>query len=112
MKRNATESYVARSSLRLENTPVAINQKPQQNLGVIRRRARPTIAAAHRSQVKTRDHFHNKPRQMPLRKPLIHRDGGSKKPVPRSIWRKLLIAEPRPRIKTGLVILPNIPVMR
>src|SRR6202163_3249013 len=39
-------------------------------------------------------------------------DGGSKKPVSRSIWRKLLIAEPRRRIKIGLPILPNIPVMR
>src|SRR6266478_4177933 len=72
MKRNATESYVARSSLRLENTRgIAINQKSQQNFRVIRRR--PTIAAAHRAQVETRDHFNNKTRQMPLRKPLIHR---------------------------------------
>src|SRR5216683_2516303 len=74
MKRNATESYVARSSLRLENTRgIAINQKSQQNFRVIRRRPGPTIAAAHRAQVETRDHFNNKTRQMPLRKPLIHR---------------------------------------
>jgi hypothetical protein len=52
---------------------IAIDQKPQQNLRVIRRRARPTITSAHRPQVKTRDHFHNKTRQMPLRKPIIHR---------------------------------------
>jgi hypothetical protein len=39
-------------------------------------------------------------------------DGASKKPVSRSIWRKVLIAEPRRRIKIGLPILPNIPVMR
>src|SRR5450755_1781954 len=52
---------------------VAIHQKPQQNLRVIRRRPGPSIAATHRSQVETRDHFNNKTRQMPLRKPLIHR---------------------------------------
>ena len=52
---------------------IAINQKPQQNLRMIRCGARPTIASAHRPEVKTRDHFHNETRQMPLRKPLIHR---------------------------------------
>ena len=52
---------------------ITINQKPDQNLRMIRRRTRATIAAAHRTQVKALDYLHNKPRQVLLGKPLIHR---------------------------------------
>jgi hypothetical protein len=52
---------------------IAINQKPQQKPGMVRRRARPAIAPTHRPQVKAIDDLDDKPRQMALRKPLIHR---------------------------------------
>jgi hypothetical protein len=52
---------------------IAINQKTQQKRRVIRRRARPTIATAHRTKIKPIDNFNYKPRQMALRQPLVNR---------------------------------------
>ena len=52
---------------------VAVNQQAQQHPGMIRRRPRASISSAHPAQVETVDHFDDKPRQMLLRKPLVHR---------------------------------------
>jgi hypothetical protein len=52
---------------------VAVNQNAQQQRRMVGRRSRAPIASAHRRQVQPLNHFDNEPRQMPLRKPLIHR---------------------------------------
>src|SRR5271166_1439718 len=92
MKRNATESYVARSSFRLENTPVAYpyTSTPNSILGwcaadpapryapTIARRSSPSITSTTK-RAKCLSGSHSST------------DGGNKKPVCRSIVRKLLI---------------------
>ena len=52
---------------------IAVNQKAQQHPRMIRSRTRATISPAHPPQVETVDHFHDKPSQVPLRKPLVNR---------------------------------------
>ena len=52
---------------------VAVNQNAQQQCWVIGRRSRAPIAPAHRRQVKPVNHLNDEPRQMSLRKPVIHR---------------------------------------
>ena len=52
---------------------VAVNQNAQQQCWVIGRRSRTPIAPAHRRQVKPVNHLNDEPRQMSLRKPVIHR---------------------------------------
>ena len=52
---------------------VAVNQQAQQHPGMIRSRPRASIRPAHPAKVETVDHFDDEPRQMLLRKPLVHR---------------------------------------
>ena len=65
---------------------------------MVRRRTRTTIAAAQRLQVQPVNHFNDKPRQMPLRQPIIHRRR-QQKPVCRSTSRKLLIPPTDPGVQ-------------
>jgi hypothetical protein len=78
VRRNEPERYAvvgrtlqlaARKNIR----GIAINQKPRQKPAMARRRAGPAIAPTHRPQVKAIDDLNDKPHQMALRKPLIHR---------------------------------------
>ena len=52
---------------------VAVDNKAQQQPGMVRRLARAPVAAGHRPQVQSLDHFHNEPREVALRQPLIDR---------------------------------------
>ncbi len=52
---------------------VTVNQQTQQHPGMIRSRTRASVNPAHPPQVETVDHFHDKPSQVPLRKPLVNR---------------------------------------
>ena len=51
---------------------IAIDHNAQQQRRVIRRRTRAAVAARHRRQVQPRDHLDHEPRQVILRKPLVH----------------------------------------
>ena len=51
---------------------VAIDHDAQQHRRVIRRRTGAAVAARHRPQVQPVDHLDHEPRQMLLRKPLVH----------------------------------------
>src|SRR3954469_16998710 len=70
MKRNTTESYLARSSLRLENTR---SHKPGCPAAATAGRARAAVAPPHHPQIQAVDHLHHKASQMLLRQPLINR---------------------------------------
>ena len=52
---------------------IPINNEAKQQLRMVRRLARATIAPGHRTQIKPRHHLNHKPSQMTLRQPLIHR---------------------------------------
>ena len=52
---------------------IAVDQNAEQKAGVVGRFPRATVAAGHRPQIQPRDHLHHEPRQVPLRKPLVHR---------------------------------------
>ena len=77
---------------------IAINQNAQQHLRVIRRRTGAAIAAAHRPKVQPLDHLHNEPRQMLLRKPLVHRRRQQKPGLPIDLAK---IAHRRTGINAG-----------
>jgi hypothetical protein len=52
---------------------VAVDDQAKQQLRGVGRIARSAVAAAHRPQVQSVDHFHNEPREVALRQPLIDR---------------------------------------
>src|SRR5208337_5166426 len=52
---------------------VAVNKKTQQHPGMVGRRTRAAILAAHRTKVEPVDHFNHKARQMLLWQSLVHR---------------------------------------
>src|SRR5215472_4859655 len=72
---------------------VTVNQQPQQHRRMVRCRTRAAIAADQCSQVQPINHFNHKPRQMPLRQPLIHRRGQQKPGLPIHVAK---IAHPPP----------------
>ena len=51
---------------------VAVNQKPNQQAGMVAGRARAAIGFAHRREVQLIDDIHYKPRQMIFRQPIIN----------------------------------------
>ena len=52
---------------------IAVNQDAQEHPGRVRRRAGAAISADHAAKIEPVDHLHDKPRQMSLRQPLLHR---------------------------------------
>ena len=73
---------------------ITINQNAQQHSGMIRRRARAAIVAAHRAKVEPVDHFHSEPRQVLLWQSLVNR---RRKQKPRLPINRAEIAHARAR---------------
>jgi hypothetical protein len=72
-ERHAVVSRPLQLAARKHPGGVAVNQNPRQHPGMVRRRAGAAISADHAAKIEPVDHLHDKPRQMSLRQPLLHR---------------------------------------